>query len=130
MKKYVDKLKQRVYIINMFNIRKEGKMENLKNVFVEALRGEIIKRRDNLLELDLNEGCMGKYYQGRDFDKVNNGVGWVYVRDEIIQDEDQAFEDAKQELIEELKDADFETFYSLIENENVLNAIIKLLGEC
>lgn len=105
-------------------------MENLKNVFVEALRGEIIKRRDNLLELDLNEGCMGKYYQGRDFDKVNNGVGWVYVRDEIIQDEDQAFEDAKDGLIEELKNADYETFYSLIENENVLNAIIELMGEC
>lgn len=105
-------------------------MENLKNVFVEALRGEIIKRRNNLLELDLKEGCGGKYYQGHDKDFVDVGVGSVCVRDDVLQDEDQAFEDAKQELIEELKDADFETFYSLIENENVLNAIIELMGEC
>nr|DAK19835.1 MAG TPA: hypothetical protein [Caudoviricetes sp.] len=105
-------------------------MENLKNVFVEALRGEIIKRRDNLLELDLNEGCFGKYYLGRDCDKVNNGVGWVYVRDEVIQNEELAYDDAKQELVEEMKNADYETFYSLIDDENVCNAIIKLLEGC
>ena len=105
-------------------------MENLKNVFVEALRGEIIKRRDNLLEDDLDRGIDGVYFQGHDNDYVDVGVAYIPVRDDIIQDENQAFEDAKDELIEELKNADYETFYSLIENENVLNAIIKLLGEC
>ena len=103
---------------------------DFKIMFVNALRGEINKRRDYLLEKDLNEGCGGKYYQGHDKDFVDVGVGSVCVRDDVLQDEEQAFEDAKDELIEELKNADYETFYSLIENENVLNAIIELMGEC
>lgn len=102
----------------------------MEELIKEALKKEIIKRRDNLLELDLNEGCFGKYYLGRDCDKINNGVGWVYVRDEVIQNEELAYDDAKQELVEEMNNADYETFYSLIDDENVCNAIIKLLEGC
>lgn len=105
-------------------------MENLKNVFVEALKKQVSERADSLLEDDLDRGIDGVYFQGHDNDYVDVGVAYIPVRDDIIQDEDQAFEDAKDELIEELKNADYETFYSLIENENVLNAIIELLGEC
>lgn len=102
----------------------------MEELIKKALKKEIIKRRNNLLELDLNEGCLGRYYLGRDFDKVNNGVGWVYVRDEVIQNEELAYDDAKQELVEEMQNADYETFYSLIDDENVCNAIIKLLEGC
>lgn len=105
-------------------------MENLKNVFIEALKKQVSERADSLLEDDLNNEEGGKYFIKYDFDAVDIGVGHQIVRKDTIQDEDQAFEDAKDELIEELKNADYETFYSLIENENVLNAIIKLLGEC
>lgn len=105
-------------------------MENLKNIFIEVLKKQVSERADSLLEDDLNNEEGGKYFIKYDFDAVDIGVGHQIVRKDTIQDENEAWEDAKQELIEELENDDYETFYSLIDDENVLNAIIKLLGEC
>lgn len=102
----------------------------MEELIKEALKKAISKRASELLEDDLNNEEGGKYFIKYDFDAVDIGVGHQIVRKDTIQDEGEAWEDAKQELVEEMQNADYETFYSLIDDENVCNAIIKLLGEC
>lgn len=102
----------------------------MEELIKEALKKAISKRASELLEDDLNNEEGGKYFIKYDFDAVDIGVGRQIVRKETIQDEGEAWEDAKQELVEEMNNADYETFYSLIDDENVCNAIIKLLEGC
>lgn len=102
----------------------------MEELIKEALKKAISKRASELLEDDLNNEEGGKYFIKYDFDAVDIGVGRQIVRKDTIQDEGEAWEDAKQELVEEMNNADYETFYSLIDDENVCNAIIKLLEGC
>lgn len=102
----------------------------MEELIKEALKKAISKRASELLEDDLNNEEGGKYFIKYDFDAVDIGVGRQIVRKDTIQDEGEAWEDAKQELVEEMQNADYETFYSLIDDENVCNAIIKLLEGC
>lgn len=102
----------------------------MEELIKEALKKAISKRASELLEDDLNNEEGGKYFIKYDFDVVDIGVGNMIVRKDTIQDEGEAWEDAKQELVEEMNNADYETFYSLIDDENVCNAIIKLLEGC
>lgn len=102
----------------------------MEELIKEALKKAISKRASELLEDDLNNEEGGKYFIKYDFDTVDIGVGRQIVRKDTIQDEGEAWEDAKQELVEEMNNADYETFYSLIDDENVCNAIIKLLEGC
>lgn len=102
----------------------------MEELIKEALKKAISERASKLLEEDLSEGKGGKYFIGYDKDWVDNGVGMECIRCDTIQDEGEAWEDAKQELVEEMNNADYETFYSLIDDENVCNAITKLLEGC
>ena len=101
---------------------KEDLLEALKKAFLAMAE----ERKEKLLEDDLEEGTEGKYFECYDTDSVDVGVGSVCVRKETIQDEDKAFEDAKEEIIEGLVNNDDEVYF-LFENNEFTIALGKFL---
>lgn len=95
-------------------------------VFKQAINKMIQARADRLLVEDLAEYENGRYFQGYDSDDVDVGVGRVTVREDILQNEDLAFKDAKNEILEELKAGDFSEVYDLFDDEQVQREFIKL----
>lgn len=104
---------------------KEDLLEALKKAFLAMAE----ERKEKLLEDDLEEGTEGKYFECYDTDSVDVGVGSVCVRKETIQDEDKAFEDAKEEIIEGLVNNDDEVYF-LFENNEFTIALGKFLKGC
>ena len=116
-----------VYIgVNSSTYSKEDLLEALKKAF----NAMVEERKEKLLEDDLQEGHEGKYFECYDEDDVDVGVGRVVVRSEIIQDEDQAFEDAKEEVISELVNNEEDAPYYLFENNEFTIALGKFLKGC
>lgn len=109
-------------------------IDNSKEDLIEALKkafnAMVEERKEKLLEDDLQEGHEGKYFECYDEDDVDVGVGRVVVRSEIIQDEDQAFEDAKEEIISELVNNEEDAPYYLFENNEFTIALGKFLKGC
>lgn len=105
---------------------KEDLLEALKKAFL-AMAEEC---KERLLEDDLEEGTEGKYFECYDTDYVDVGVGSVCVRKETIQDEDKAFEDAKENVIEALVNNDFDAVEGLFENNEFTIALGKFLKGC
>lgn len=105
---------------------KEDLLEALKKAFL-AMAEEC---KERLLEDDLEEGTEGKYFECYDTDYVDVGVCSVCVRKEIIQDEDKAFEDAKENVIEALVNNDFDAVEGLFENNEFTIALGKFLKGC
>lgn len=105
---------------------KEDLLEALKKAFL-AMAEEC---KERLLEDDLEEGNEGKYFECYDTDYVDVGVGSVCVRKETIQDEDKAFEDAKENVIEALVNNDFDAVEGLFENNEFTIALGKFLKGC
>lgn len=105
-------------------------IDNTKEDLLEALKkafnAMVEERKEKLLEDDLQEGHEGKYFECYDEDDVDVGVGSVCVRKETIQDEDKAFEDAKEEIIEGLVNNDDEVYF-LFENNEFTIALGKFL---
>lgn len=93
--------------------------------FKQAINKMIKARADRLLVEDLAECENGRYFQGYDSDDVDVGVGRVTVREDILQNEELAFEDAKNEILEELKTGDFSEVYDLFDDEQVQHEFIK-----
>lgn len=104
---------------------KEDLLEALKKAFLE--RAEEVKEK--LLEDDLENGTEGIYFECYDTDYIDVGVGSVCVRKETIQDEDKAFEDAKEEIIEDLVNNGDEVYF-LFENNEFTIALGKFLKGC
>ena len=108
-------------------------IDNTKEDLLEALKKAFLamaeERKEKLLENDLELGVDGDYYEGHDKDFVDVGVGSVCVRDDILQDEDKAFEDAKEEIIEGLVNNDDEVYF-LFENNEFTIALGKFLKGC
>lgn len=104
------------------------------DVLIEALKkafnAMVEERKEKLLEDDLQEGHEGKYFECYDEDDVDVGVGRVVVRSEILQDEDKAFEDAKEEIISELVNNEEDAPYYLFENNEFTIALGKFLKGC
>ena len=79
-----------------------NKEEELTKSFVYELKQafyEVVEdRKQSLLDNDKDD----VYFQGYDCDYEDVGVGKVCVRRDKIQDEDQAEEDAKEQIVEEL----------------------------
>ena len=97
-------------------------MKTLKNTLYKMIKN----RADILLEKDLNEEAAGKYYVGTDTDTVDIGVGRVTVREDILQDEEKAFYDAKEQILNEFKKGDFQEVFDLFDDENFCRAFIKI----
>lgn len=95
-------------------------------IFKQAINKMIKTRADRLLVEDLSECENGRYFQGYDTDDVDVGVGRVIVRQDILQDEELAFKDAKEDILKELKAGDFSEVYDLFDDEQVQREFIKL----
>lgn len=108
-------------------------IDNSKEDLLEALKKAFLARaeevKEKLLEDDLEEGTEGRYFECYDTDSVDVGVGSVCVRKETIQDEDKAFEDAKEEIIEDLVNNGDEVYF-LFENNEFTIALGKFLKGC
>ena len=92
--------------------------------FKQAFYELVEDRKQGLLENDED----GVYHLGYDCDYEDVGVGKVCVRREEIQDEDQAEEDAKDQIIEELVNGEEEATIKLLENvkfSTALNAFLR-----
>ena len=105
-----------------------NKEEELTKSFVYELKQafyEVVEDRKQAL-LDKDED--GVYHLGWDSDYEDVGVGKVCVRCDKIQDEDQAFDDAKDQIIEELVNGEEEATIKLLENvkfSTALNAFLR-----
>lgn len=95
-------------------------------IFKQAINNMIYARAHRLLVEDLAECENGRYFQGYDTDDVDVGVGRVIVRQDILQDEELAFKDAKEKILAELKAGDFSEVYDLFDDEKVQREFIKL----
>lgn len=109
-------------------------VDNTKEELLQALKDAfnkvVDKRKEELLEEDLEFDNKGKYFQHWDIDSVDAGVGRLIVRKEAIQDEDQAFEDAKEEIIEEIVNEDLNTIEDLFEDNKFTIALGAFLKGC
>lgn len=93
-------------------------MAELKNAFWEVVEDH----KQGLLENDDD----GVYHLGYDCDYEDVGVGKVCVRRDEIQDEDQAFEDAQEQVIEEIVNSE-DALYELFEKVKFTTALNKFL---
>lgn len=84
------------------------------------------KRAETLLENDSNLGYDGKYFLYYDRDTVDVGVGSVVVREDLIQNETQAEEDAKEEIITEVANLE-DSFYTLLEDNKISSLLADVL---
>ena len=92
--------------------------------FKQAFYDLVENRKQELLETDEDD----VYFLGYDRDYEDVGVGKVCVRCDKIQDEDQAFDDAKDQIIEELVNGEEEATIKLLENvkfSTALNAFLR-----
>lgn len=108
----------------------DNSKEDLLEALKKAFNAMVEERTENLLEDDLNNGEGGKYFIKYDFDAVDIGGGHQIVRKDTIQDEDQAFEDAKEEIISELVNNEEDAPYYLFENNEFTIALGKFLKGC
>lgn len=108
----------------------DNSKEDLLEALKKAFNAMVSERAEKLLEDDLDRGIDGVYFQGHDCDYVDVGVAYIPVRDDIIQDEDQAFEDAKEEIISELVNNEEDAPYYLFENNEFTIALGKFLKGC
>lgn len=97
-------------------------LTELKNAFNKIVED----RQQKLLEDDLDEGKEGKYYEYEDRDYVHNGVGYECCRCDVIQDEASAWDDAEDEILEELKNNE-DAVYDLFDNKEFNQALITYL---
>lgn len=92
--------------------------------FKQAFYELVEDRKQSLLDNDEDN----VYFLGYDLDYEDVGVGKVCVRCDKIQDEDQAFDDAKDQIIEELVNGEEEATIKLLENvkfSTALNAFLR-----
>lgn len=105
-------------------------IDEIKEIYVELKKEfkELVDEiTDKNLEADQSSGSAGVYFRGYDTDDVDIGVGHAVVRKELIQDEDKAYADAKQELLKGLKEGDEEAWERVINNEKIRNKLTEFL---
>lgn len=97
-----------------------GQPTNNSDELLTALKKAFYKlvgeRQQSLLDEDLDHGREGTYYLYEDTDAVDVGVGQLTIRKETIQDEQKAWEDAKEEIITELVNNEEDAVINLWEN--------------
>ena len=80
-------------------------------------------RSKDLLEKDLDLENQGTYFLYYDTDDVDIGVGRAIVRREVIQDEDRAIDDAKEEILTEIEEGENDIF----DDDKLRALIVKFL---
>lgn len=86
----------------------------------------INEKAEDLLTEDKELEKEGTYFLYYDRDTVDVGVGSVVVREEMIQDEEQAEKDAKEALIIEVANND-DALYTLIEDNKITSLLAEVL---
>lgn len=81
------------------------------------------ERSKDLLEKDLDLENQGTYFLYYDTDDVDIGVGRAIVRREVIQDEDRAIDDAKEEILTEIEEGENDIF----DDDKLRSLIVKFL---
>ena len=81
------------------------------------------ERSKYLLEKDLDLENQGTYFLYYDTDDVDIGVGRAIVRREVIQDEDRAIGDAKEEILTEIEEGENDIF----DDDKLRALIVKFL---
>lgn len=104
----------------------EEKLTDFTTALQEKLKPMIEKRQNDLLEKDLDLGSEGDYFVCYDSDEVNVGVGSLTVREETIQNEDQAYEDAQEEIAEQVANLE-EEFYTLFEDNKISSLLADII---
>lgn len=80
-------------------------------------------RSKDLLEKDLDLENQGTYFLYYDTDSVDIGVGSAIVRREVIQDEDRAIDDAREEILTEIEEGENDIF----DDDKLRALIVKFL---
>lgn len=80
-------------------------------------------RSKDLLEKDLDLENQGTYFLYYDTDSVDIGVGSAIVRREVIQDEDRAIDDAREEILTEIEEGENDIF----DDDKLRSLIVKFL---
>lgn len=80
-------------------------------------------RSKDLLEKDLDLENQGTYFLYYDTDSVDIGVGRAIVRREVIQDEDRAIDDAREEILTEIEEGENDIF----DDDKLRSLIVKFL---
>lgn len=101
---------------------KEDLLEALKEAFEEM----VSERADKLIENNPEDYVCGTSDCGYE----NFGCGYVKLNEQYEYDEDQAYEDAKEEIISELVNNEEDAPYYLFENNKFTIALGKFLKGC
>lgn len=104
----------------------EEKLTDFTTALQEKLNPMIEARSKSLLEKDTDLGTAGDYFICYDSDSVDIGVGYATVRKDLIQDEEKAEEDAKEELILEVANLE-DAFYNLLEGNKISSLLADIL---
>ena len=102
--------------------------KEIEQKLLQALKSKFLKMLENK-KAELIEHNEDEYFIKYDTDSVDVGVGSVTVRREAIYDEDRAFEDAKEIIIDELINNE-EAVYDLFEDVDFTEALEKFLKGC
>lgn len=87
----------------------------------DVIKDIVYNQSQRLIEDDPQEYFLRK----EDAGYINNGAGWVLCEaPENVYDEERAFENAKEKIIENIDDFDFDIF---IENEKFIDELKRLI---
>lgn len=95
-------------------------MPDFENILKNAVQEALEKAAEDELERNSEEYWIGK----DDCGCYNNGVGFVTINEEDIYDEEKAYEVAKENIVESIRDNDDEDFLQglIIDSDKIRNA--------
>ena len=98
-------------------------MSELLKALKDSFDKLVQDRSKYLLEKDLDLENQGTYFLYYDTDSVDIGVGRAIVRREVIQDEDRAIDDAREEILTEIEEGENDIF----DDDKLRSLIVKFL---
>ena len=95
-------------------------MPDFENILKNAVQEALDKAAEDEIEDNPEEYWIGK----DDCGCYNNGVGFVTINEEDIYDEEKAYETAKENIVESIRDNDCEDFLRdlIIDSDKIRNA--------
>ena len=95
-------------------------MPDFENILKNAVQEALDKAAEDEIEDNPEEYWIGK----DDCGCYNNGVGFVTINEEDIYDEEKAYEAAKENIVESIRDNDCEDFLRdlIIDSDKIRNA--------
>lgn len=104
----------------------EEKLTDFTTALQEKLKPLVEGKAQDLLTEDKDYDNEGTYFICYDRDTVDVGVGSVVVREDIIQDENLAEKDAKEEIAVEVSNLE-DAFYTLFEDNKISSLLADIV---